>query len=284
MIQSFIIMFRESLEAALIVGIVLSYLKKSGQQRQAPSVYRGAAAGAAASILAAYGFSRWSGGFTGRREEIFEGVMMLAGALLLTTLILWMINRASKAQAAEIERRVERGLAGRGGLFLLVFVSIMREGVESVIFLAAAGAGGGQSLAGALLGMTAALILGAALFFGLIRIRLSRFFAVTNVLLILFAAGLVAHGLHELQEAGLLPVLVEQVYDINPPLTAPESFPLLHDKGYLGGLAAGLFGYNGDPSLLELGGYFAYLCGVALLWLKSIRRTRPVRRAGVSQG
>jgi len=278
MIQSFIIMFRETLEAALIVGIVLGYLRKSDRLRQAPAVYWGAAAGVAASVVAAYGFSRWSGGFTGRREEIFEGVLMLIGALLLTTLILWMIGRAPGSQNADIERRVERSLAGTSGLFLLVFVSILREGVESVIFLAAAGAGSGQSLSGALLGLTAALILGAALFLGLIRIRLSRFFAVTNVLLILFAAGLVAHGLHELQEAGLLPVLVEQVYDINPPQTVPESYPLLHDKGHLGSIARGLFGYNGNPSLLEMAGYLAYLCGVVLLWLKSARRTHSVHR------
>jgi high-affinity iron transporter len=271
MFQSFIIMFRETLEAALIVGIVLGYLNKSGQRRQAPAVYLGILAGVAASVLAAYGFMRWAGGFSGRREELFEGVMMLAGALLLTTLILWMMRRSNRAAA--IERRVERGLSRKSGLFLLVFVSILREGVESVIFLSAvAGASGVRSLPGALLGLTAALVLGVGLFYGLIHIRLSRFFAVTNVLLILFAAGLVAHGLHELQEAGLVPTVVEHVYDINPAVTSPGSYPLLHEKGHLGSIATGLFGYNGNPSLLELAGYLLYLGAVALLWLRISRR------------
>ncbi len=271
MFQSFIIMFRETLEAALIVGIVLGYLKKSGQRRQVAAVYMGIVAGLAASVLTAYLFTRWAGGFTGRAEEIFEGAMMLAGALLLSTLILWMMRQTNRTAA--IERQVETGLARKSGLFGLVFVSILREGVESVIFLsAAAGAAGTQNLAGALLGLSAALILGAGLFYGLIRIRLSRFFALTNILLILFAAGLFAHGLHEFQEARLLPTLVENVYDINPAVSGSGSYPLLHEKGIVGSIAAGLFGYNGNPSLLELAGYIFYLGAVILLWLRISRK------------
>jgi high-affinity iron transporter len=273
MIQSFIIMFRETLEAALIVGIVLGYLDKSGQRARAPAVYLGIFAGAAASVLAAAAFSRWSGGFTGRREAVFEALTMLAGAVLLTGLIFWMMRQANRAAA--IERQVEKQLAAGGGLFLLVFVSILREGVESVIFLSAAGAGGGRSLLGGLAGLGAALAVGAGLFFGLVRIRLRRFFAVTNVLLILFAAGLVAHGLHELQEAGLLPFLAQQAYDINPPLSAAGGYPLLHEKGHLGSIAGGLFGYNGNPSLLELAGYLLYLGAAAALWLKLSRKRAP---------
>lgn len=271
MFQSFIIMFRETLEAALIVGIVLGYLKKSGQRRQVAAVYMGILTGLAASVLTAYLFTRWAGGFTGRAEEIFEGAMMLAGAMLLTTLILWMMRQTNRAAA--IERQVETGLARKSGLFGLVFVSILREGVESVIFLsAAASAAGTQSLAGALLGLAAALILGVVLFYGLIRISMSRFFALTNILLILFAAGLVAHGLHEFQEARLLPTLVENVYDINPAVSAPGSYPLLHEKGVVGSIAAGLLGYNGNPSLLELAGYIFYLGAVMLLWLRISRK------------
>ncbi len=268
MLESFLILFRETLEAALLVGIVLGYLSRTGQTRHRLPVWLAVAAGAAASVLIAWLFQRLAGGFEGRGEQIFEGLVMLAGAALLTTLIAWMAGK--RDAAAKVERGVERRLAPEGshgaGLFLLVFIAVLREGVESVIFLGAArlsaGAGG---LLGALAGLVAAALLGFLLFRGALRIRLSVFFAVTNLLLLLFAAGLVAHGLHELVEAGWLPALVEPVWDLNP---------LLPERGVTGSLLRGLFGYNGDPSLLELLGYAAYAAAAALLWWSVAHRRR----------
>lgn len=267
MLQSFIILFRETLEAALVVGIVLGYLVRTGQNEYKKSVYLGLAAGVAASVLGAFGFQLLAGGFSGRAEEIFEGITMLAGAVLLTTLIIWIIRKS--AQTAELERKVANRIEGtrRAGLFMLIFFAVLREGIESVIFLSAARfASGENNLLGAGLGLAAAVVLGLLLFRGSLRINLRSFFTVTNILLILFAAGLVAGGVHELQEAGVIPIVLEHLWDINPS-TSGDSYPVLHENGLLGGIAKGLFGYNGNPSLIEVLSYLGYLISVLSIWL-----------------
>jgi high-affinity iron transporter len=173
------------------------------------------------------------------------------------------------AHAAELEHRVADRIRGprRAGLFLLIFFAVLREGIETVIFLSAARFASGQNnLVGAGLGLVAAVVLGFLLFRGALRINLRSFFAVTNILLILFAAGLVAGGVHELQEAGMIPIVVEHVWDINP-TTAGEAYPVLHENGLLGSIAKGLFGYNGNPSLIEVLAYLGYLIAVLSLWL-----------------
>jgi high-affinity iron transporter len=226
--------------------------------------------------LGAVLFTAIAGGFTGRAEEVFEGVTMLIGALLLTTMILWMMRQ--RHIAAEIEQRVAEEVteSHRFGLFSLVFVSVLREGIETVIFLRAATlVGTDNSLIGALAGIIAAILLGYAIFVGSMRINLRRFFNITSVLLILFAAGLVAHGVHELQEANVIPTIAEHIWDINPPLSPDGSYPILHENGYIGSILKGLFGYNGNPSLIEVLSWFAYLVAVLVLW-RNIERVHRV--------
>jgi high-affinity iron transporter len=135
MIPSFIISFREVLEAALVVGIILSYLVKTKQTKHNNVVYYGVISGILASIIGAFLFTKIAGGFSGRAEEIFEGVTMLAGAFLLTTMILWMMRQ--KHIAKEIEQRVDTEIKNthKFGLFALVFIAVLREGIETVIFL-----------------------------------------------------------------------------------------------------------------------------------------------------
>jgi high-affinity iron transporter len=282
MLQSFIIMFRETLEAALVVGIVLGYLVRTGQREYRKSVYLGLAAGVAASVLGAFGFQLLAGGFSGRSEEIFEGITMLAGAILLTTLIVWIIRKS--ATKAELENKVASRIDGprRAGLFLLIFFAVLREGIESVIFLSAARfASGENNLPGAALGLAAAVVLGLLLFRGALRINIRSFFTATNVLLILFAAGLVAGGVHELQEAGLIPIVVEHLWDINPSVVG-DGYPVLHENGLLGGIAKGLFGYNGNPSLIEVITYLLYLIAVSSIWLLG-RSSNTGRRSSTGE-
>ncbi|MBC7259669.1 MAG: FTR1 family protein [Chloroflexi bacterium] len=274
MVPSFLVTFREALEAALVVGIVLGYLARTGQRHHNRVVYAGVATGAAASGLGALLFAALAGGFEGRAEELFEGITMLVGAGLLTTMILWMMRQHHIA--AELEAKVATTLRGanRAGLFALVFVAILREGIETVLFLSAASiASPDNNLIGAVAGLVAAVALGYALFVGSLKISLRSFFAVTNALLILFAAGLVGMGVHELQEAGVLPVIVEHVWDINPPAPDGGPYPALHDKGAIGGIMRGLFGYSGTPSLLQVVAYGAYLGVVAVLWHRSDTRS-----------
>ena len=270
MIASFVITFRETLEAALIVGIVLSYLNRTSNTSYNNIVYIGSALAIIASLFGAVIFNSVAGGYTGRAEEIFEGVTMLVGALLLTFMIIWMMRQ--KHLAGDLEGRVatEHTEAHRFGLFFLVFVAILREGIETVIFLQAASIVSEENnLVAALSGVLAAAILGYAMFIGSMKVNLKRFFNATSVLLILFAAGLVAHGVHELQEARIIPTVIEHLWDINPALNGDASFPLMHEKGYIGSVLKGLFGYNGNPSLIEVLNYVMYIAVVSIIWWKS---------------
>ena len=276
MVQNAIILFRETLEAALVVGIVLGYLKRTGQSRNSYLVYTAVGVGIGASVAGAIVFSLVAGGFSGKNEEVFEGVIMLAAAALLTTMIFWMMNQSQKAQ--EIEQRVESSLAEskKIGVFLIIFFGVLREGVESVLFLNAVRfSNGGLDLIGAILGILAAVVVAIVLFRGAVRIRTGTFFAVTNVVLVLFAAGLVAHGIHELQEAGIIPVVVEHVWDINPAVSADGSYPLLHEDGSIGSLLKGLLGYNGNPSLVEVVAYGVFVAAIVAAW--RVLKGRSVR-------
>ncbi len=267
MIPSFIITFREALEAALIVGIILSYLVRTKQTEYSNVVYMGVLSGIVASIIGALLFVRLAGGFTGRAEQIFEGTTMLIGALLLTTMILWMMKQRHIALELELRVKTELTENHRLGLFLLMFVAVLREGIETVIFLGAASfVSSSNSLIGASAGIVAAILLGYAIFVGSMKINLKRFFSMTGILLILFAAGLVAYGVHELQEAKIIPTWVEHLWDINPSVNPDGTYPLLHENGYGGSILKGLFGYNGNPSLLEVLSYVTYLGLVLILW------------------
>jgi len=267
MIPSFIITFREALEAALIVGVILSYLVRTKQTEYNNVVYMGVLSGIVASIIGALLFVRLAGGFTGRAEQIFEGTTMLIGALLLTTMILWMMKQRHIALELELRVKTELTENHRLGLFLLMFVAVLREGIETVIFLGAASfVSSSNSLIGASAGIVAAILLGYAIFVGSMKINLKRFFNMTGILLILFAAGLVAYGVHELQEAKIIPTWVEHLWDINPSVNPDGTYPLLHENGYVGSILKGLFGYNGNPSLLEVLSYVTYLGLVLILW------------------
>ena len=267
MLSEFIITFRETLEVALIVGIILSYLTKTKETRYNPVVYVGLVAGLVASVIGAILFNTLAGGFEGAAEQIFEGITMLLGAIMLTTMILWMMKQGKIAEKLEAQVAVHLSTAQRFDLFLLVFLAVLREGIETVIFLnAAAIATGGNSLLGATLGIGAAVVLGYLIFVAAVRVPLKKYFTVTSVLLLLFAAGLVAHGVHEFEEAGVLPIIVEHVWDINPALNLDGSYPALHEKGLIGEFLKGLFGYNGNPSLLEVFSYVVYLIVLGFAW------------------
>ena len=161
MIDTFLITSRETLEASLVVGIVLAYLNRTNNQSYRKTVYYGIIFGILASILAAFIFTFFSGGFEGTAEQIFEGITMLIGAFLLTTMILWMMQQRHISK--EIEGKVEKHLMSTQlfshiGIFMLIFVAIIREGVETVIFLNAINYASGINFVGGTLGIIAAVI------------------------------------------------------------------------------------------------------------------------------
>jgi len=262
-LSSFLITSRETLEAALVIGIVLAYLTKTDNHQYKKTVYYGIFFGILLSLIAAAIFTFVAGGFEGRAEEIFEGFTMLFAAVLLTTMILWMMKQRHIAREIEnkVATHVEKANYNKTyayGIFLLIVIAVLREGVETVIFFGALSYSSGISFIGASLGILVAIGIGYLFFIGSRKINLKKFFTITSILLILFAAGLVAHGVHELQEATVIPYVVEEVWDINPAVTA-GTYPLLHEKGLIGSFFKGLFGYNGNPSLLEVLFYISYL-------------------------
>ena len=282
MLESFLITSRETLEASLVVGIVFAYLNRTNNRNYKKTVYYGIVFGILASLLAALAFTVIAGGFEGKAEAIFEGTTMLIGAFLLTTMILWMMKQRHIAK--EIESKVEKHLMkteplfSHVGIFLLIFIAIVREGVETVIFLNALNYANGVHFIGGLLGIGIAIVVGYLFFMSVKKINLKRLFNVSSILLILFAAGLVAHGVHEFEEAGAFNPIIEHVWDINPaaPLAAQGIYPALHEKGALGSFLTGLFGYNGNPSLLEILSYMFYLVVIYFLY-RQIEKSRVTK-------
>ncbi len=270
MLESFLITSRETLEASLVVGIVLAYLNKTNSQNYKKTVYYGIAFGILSSIAAAVIFTLFAGGFEGRSEEIFEGSTMLIGAFLLTTMILWMMKQRHIEK--EIQRKVEKNLMktelffSHIGIFMIIFIAIIREGIETVIFLNAVNYASRINFFGGILGILIAIMVGYLFFIGTNKINLKKLFNISSILLILFAAGLVAHGVHEFEEAKILNGIVTPLFDINPQLNADGSYPILHEKGILGSFLKGLFGYNGNPSLLEIVSYISYLVIIFCLY------------------
>ncbi len=261
MVPSFLLSMREGLEAALIIGIVLGVLLKLRRSDLNQMVWFGAGAAALVSVLAAIGLNLLGMEFEGTGEQIFEGVAMLLAASVLTWMIFWMHN-SSRTLKSEIEAKTNQALRGDSAkaIFALAFLAVVREGIELALFLLAVEKTSSplETLAGALAGLAGAAILGWLLFNSSRRLSISGFFRVTNVLLIIFAAGLVGVGVHEFNEAGIIPAVVEHIWDING---------ILSDKSELGLLLKALFGYNGNPSLTEMLAYLAYLGGIGYVLL-----------------
>jgi len=266
-----IISLREGIEAALIIAIMLSYLKKTNQLNLRKYVLYGTIVAVLASLGVAVVVGLLWGIFEGSMLNVFEGVVVLIAAILLTTMIVWMWNAGARV-TQEIEDSMESSVVQQSGigLALLSFSLVFREGVELSLFSMALFIQDGiQIYIGIALGLSLAVIIGIGIYKGSLRISIGSLFKWTSIFLILFAAGMIAYGIHELQEAGLLLIGPIEVWNINPPLLPDGSYPLLHDKGAIGGLAKALFGYNGNPSALEVVAYVAYLAiAFSYLWVK----------------
>jgi high-affinity iron transporter len=249
---------REGLEASLIVGIVLAYLAKTDNRSSFRIIWAGTAAAVALSVLLGAALFFTVGELEGRSEQIFEGVAMLSAVAVLTWMIFWM-----RKQAANIKRELEAKLAGAiaagsaVGLASVVFFAVLREGWETALFLFAISESSTplSTSVGAVVGLAVSISLGVALYMGSRRLNLRQFFTITGLLLIVFASGLLAHGIHEFQEAGLLPETVEHVWNTNG---------VVSEDSTSGKFLTALFGYNGDPSLLEVLAWGVYL--TAALW------------------
>jgi high-affinity iron transporter len=257
--------FREGLEAALVVAIVASYLKRTGRQNLNRHLYLGAMAAVGASVLLGVSISAIYGGLAGVFAEVFDGVASLTAAVVLTYMIIWM-TRHARTMRAELEQKLETAVTTEQmlGIVALSFVAVSREGLETVLFLTTlAIIDSSGTLMGALGASLTVVLLGAVLMKGIYRLELDRFFQVTSIILIVFAAGLTGYGVHELMEAGeglgiQFGVLGQHAFDINPPMNPNGSYPLLHEKGAIGSILAALVGYDGNPEWLRVLAYVGY--------------------------
>ncbi|AKB85225.1 FTR1 family protein [Methanococcoides methylutens] len=254
MFSSFMITFREGLEAFLIVGIILAYLVQTRRTELNKYVYGATGLAIVGSLAAAVVFNLLSIQFEGRNEELFEGIVMLVAAVILTSMIIWMA-RESNNISTTIQEQVEGKKAY--GLFGLAFLSVFREGIETVLFLGAAAMNTETNavLYGGIAGLSVSVVVAYLVFKYSSHTSMNNFFKVTSIFLILFAAGLAAHGVHELQEAGVVPIVVEHVWDINH---------IIDEKGTFGSVMKSLFGYNGNPSLIEVLTYAGYYIAVGI--------------------
>ncbi len=271
-----IISLREGLEAALIVGVLLGVLRRLGRPQFGRFIWMGVGSAVAVSLLAAAGLIVAGIELEGRAEEIFEGVTLLLAAAFLTGMIFWMRRQGAQFQdtlAARTVQAVESAaVPGRGALFGVAFLAVGREGLELALLLVATSLRNPtfDTLAGALLGLAAAILLGVLIYRQVVRLNLHLFFAVTNILLLLFAAGMVGLGVHELVEAGVAPAILNPVYDIN-------SF--FSDKSFAGEMLKSLFGFNGNPALIETLTYVAYLAAVGWYVFGPAHRRSATSRA-----
>jgi len=255
MLPGFVLALREGLEASLIVGILLSILKKLDHREQARSVWLGTICAAVSSVLIALGLTEVGAELEGKAEALFEGVTLLIAAGTLTWMIFWM-QKQGRSMRGELETRVRQAISDpRRGLFTVAFVAVLREGIELALFLTAAAATTLQLWIGGGLGLALAIVLGWALFASTVKLDVRRFFQVTGAILLVFAAGLVARSIHEFVELGWLPALVNNVW----------STYFLSEESALGQVTQSLLGYQSSPSLSEVIGYVGFLVIVSVL-------------------
>ncbi len=217
MLAAFLIALREGVEAALVVGIILVYLSRTGRAYLARFAWYGVAAATALSLGIAIALQQWR-----ISEDGFEGLMYLLAAFFVVTMIVWM-NRVARHLKKDIEQKVESyavraGRAAGLGIFLFVFLMVVREGVELALILRAVemSTEGLQTWIGTILGIAAAVAVGVFFFKGTLRVPLHRFFAVTSAILMLVAFQLALTGLHELSEARWLPSSKQEMALIGP--------------------------------------------------------------------
>ena len=305
-----IIMFREVLEASLIIGILYTYLKKSNNEDSIKMLWSGVGAAVFISIVASILFQIIAGGFEGNASKIFEGIVMIVASIVLTTMIIWMAQ--NKNISEDLKNKAKESLSSgfKYGIFTLAFVAVFREGVEIILFLYAIGIKDGISVIPSIIGSLLGLFAGYAIFIQGVKIPLKKFFNVTSVFLIFVAAGMLTYGVHELESGGVIPYFggntkieedkiiatringdskifeidkkkkakkwASRIWNINPSKNDDGSYPALHDKGAIGGLLKGFFGYNGDPSLIEFITWLLSMIGLNYLYQKIGRKEETI--------
>lgn len=263
---------REGVEAALIVSIICAYLAKTGNRQHFATVFTGVGLAVGLSALIGVTLFVTVGSFEEPYEQLFEGATMVLAAAVVTWMLFWMRRQAATVKGslhAAVDRAVDAGSAR--ALALLAFIAVIREGIETSLFLtgqvASADSAAGWVLLGALVGLAIALILGIGFYQGSRRLNLAAFFRWTGVGLVFIAGGLLAHAAHEFIEIGLIPFGTETLFDLSGVLPhEPEA------GNVLGQFLRALFGYSATPEVTTFAVWLGYVVVVLTLYLRPIPR------------
>ncbi len=280
---SLLITFREALEAALIVAIMVTYLKKVGKGELTRYAYLGSGAAVVISLVLGVGIQMVYGGMSDVNAELFEGVASLTAVAVLTYMIFWM-TKHSKNIRGELEEKLDFAVS-QGELYsiaALAFVAVFREGLETVLFLTTTFV---QDAAGTIIGVISGtaivLVLAVLLMRGTYQLDIKKFFGYTSILLIVFSAGLAGYGVHELIEAGEnlgydFGVFGDKPFDINPPVNPDGTYPVLHEKGIAGSILKALVGYDGNPEWLRIIVYLGYWAVIGTYVFRTYIKPREI--------
>lgn len=256
---SFLITLREGLEVSLVLAILIAYLVQTNRRHETGAVWRGAALAVLMCLVVGWIIFSATGGLNGTVEQVVEGCIAVAAAIVLTWMIFWMRTNA-RTLGAELRDKVDAATTARA-LAVVAFVATVREGLETALFLLSAETGassGAEVVIGGLLGLAVAAVLGWIVYRGGSRLNLRRFFQITGILLILFAAGLVGKSVHEFREAMGFETggLVEAAWTIRSGLWADGTF-----YEFL----KGFFGWHAETEWIRLIAHVGYIAPV--LWL-----------------
>lgn len=269
---------REGVEAALIVAIICAYLARTGNAHYFSKVFVGAGLALGLSAILGIALFVTVGSFQEPYEQLFEGLTMIAAAAVVTWMLFWMRRQARSVKGelqAAVERAVGQEVAGGSAtaLAVLAFIAVLREGIETSLFLtgqaAAAGADGGARwvLAGAVIGIAVATLLGVGFYHGSRRLNLNTFFRWTGVALVFIAAGLLGHAVHEFIEIGVVTFGTQTLFDISAVL--PHG---IESGNVLGQLLNALFGYTSTPEVTTFVVWLTYIVVVLALFLRPMRQ------------
>lgn len=265
---SFLITLREGLEIALVLAILLSYLVKSNRASETMHVWKGAAIAAAVCVVGGVAFDAFVGEFEGKAEQFIEGTIAIAAASVLTWMIFWM-RKHSRDMGADLRAQIDNATTARA-LMVIAFFAVLREGLETVLFLISAetqSASGTSVVIGGLIGLAVAAVLGRLFYMGGNRLNLRVFFNVTGILLILFAAGLFGKFFHEYREL----LGFESGWLINPAWTIESG---AWSSGTFYDFMSGFFGWHNEAETIRVISYFAYLLPIGYLFLRGTRTAK----------
>jgi high-affinity iron transporter len=274
MLANFLIGLREGLEAALIVSILIAYLVKSGRRHLLPQIWIGV--GIAVAVSLAFGAALTFGpkGLTFEAQELIGGLLSIVAVVFVTWMIFWMA-KAARTLSGELRAQLDKAAdAGRWSLTIVAMLAVGREGLETALFLwaatqAAAGGTGSTAgpLLGAALGLVLAMVLGYLIYRGALKINLGRFFTWTGAFLIVIAAGVLAYGVHDLQEAGLLPGLNNLAFDVSG---------VIPPTSWYGTVLKGVFNFSPATTVLQAAAWLLYFIPTLAIFLYQKRqRTQP---------